>query len=117
MQRILTELTRQVGVRGAAAVTRDGMLIASALSAEVDEDTVAALGASLVLSTLRALGRLGMTEADRLLIIGSRGRIVLVDAGCAFLLVLTDVGINLDLTLLDITGAAYKLRKASRLEV
>jgi len=117
VKRILAELVENVGVRGAAVVTRDGMLVASALTGELDDDGIAALGASLVLRTVKALDRLAIDGIERMIVLGSRGKIILVDIGSTFLIAVTDLGINLDLTMLDISGAAHKLRKASRLEV
>jgi predicted regulator of Ras-like GTPase activity (Roadblock/LC7/MglB family) len=117
VRRLLNELTQNVGVRGAAAVTRDGMVVASALSGELDQDALAAVGAALAEHAIRALNALHVTQVDRLIIVGSRGKIILVDAEVAFLVVVTDLGINLDLTLLDIAAAAYKLRKAAQVEV
>lgn len=117
MRRILSELTQNVGVRGAAVITPDGMVVASALTGELNDESVAALGASLVLRAVHALERVGVRGIDRTVIVASRGKIILIDAGLAYLVVVTDLGINLDLTMLDISGAAYKLRKASRLEV
>ena len=117
MRQILTELTQKVGVRGAAVVTRDGMVAASALTADTDEDALAAIGASLVLDTIKALANVRMEDVERVVIVGTRGKIILVDAHFAFLVVVTDHTIRLDVTMLDIAGAAYKLRKASRMEV
>ena len=117
MKRILAELTDKVGVRGAAVVTRDGMVAASALDGGTDEDALAAIGASLVLNTVKALMNVHMEDVERVVIVGTRGKIILVDAGFAFLIVVTDHTINLDVTMLDIAAATYRLRKASRLEV
>ena len=117
MKRILKELIQKVGVRGAAVVTRDGIVAASALTRDIDEDALAAIGAALVLDTVKALARIHLEDVERVVIVGTRGRIILVDAGFAFLVVVTDHTIELDVTMLDIAGAAYKLRKASRLEV
>ena len=117
MRHILAELTQKVGVRGAAVVTRDGMVVASALSRDMDEDALAAIGASLVLNTIKALANIEMDDVERVVVLGTRGKIILVDAHFAFLVVVTDHTIKLDVTMLDIAGAAYKLRKASRLEV
>ena len=98
-------------------ITRDGMVAASVLTGELDEDALAALGAALVRHAVDALAGVQMSDVERLVVVGTRGKIILVDAGSAFLLVVTDFRVRLDVTLLDITGAAYKLRKASCLTV
>lgn len=117
MKRILTELTAKVGVRGAAVVTRDGMVAASVLDGSVDEEAVAAIGSYLVKNTVRVLAEVKMEDVERVVIVGTRGKIIVVDAGFAFLMVVIDHTINLDVTMLDVAAAAYRLRKASRLEV
>lgn len=117
MRDILQELNQAVGVRGSAVVTRDGMVAASELTAELDEDAVAAMASTLVLNTINTLARVGFGEFSLFTIQASSGKMVVADAGVAFLVVVTDPGVNLDLTLVDISAASYRLRKRGQLGV
>ncbi len=61
---------------------------------------------------------LGEPPDQRIISIGRFARLANPErAEVAFLVVVTDLGINLDVTMLDIAGAAYKLRKAAKVEV
>ena len=118
MKTILENLNRSVGVIGSAVMTLDGILVESAIagpseelgSSGNDRDALAAIGSSLVLSTGRSLGRLGC-GVESMTIDGSRGRIMLVCAGSAFLLVITDSTITLDSSMLDIRSAVERLQR------
>ncbi len=118
MKTILENLNRSVGVIGSAVMTLDGMLVESAIagpseglgSSANDREALAAIGSSLVLSTGRSLGRLG-AGVESMTIDGSRGRIMLVCAGSAFLLVITDSTITLDSSMLDIRSAVERLQR------
>jgi len=112
---ILQKLNQSVGVRGSAVITRDGMLVASELTAELDEQAVAAMAGTLVQRTLSTLSRAGFGDFSVLTIQASSGKMVMVDAEVAFLVAVTDPGVTLDLTMVDISAAAYRLKKRSRL--
>ena len=115
MRDVLRQLNQSVGVRGSAAITRDGMLVASELTAELDEQAVAAMAGSLVQNTLSTLSRAGFGDFSVVTIQASSGKMVMVDADLAFLVVVTDPGVTLDLTMVDISAAAYRLKKRGRL--
>jgi predicted regulator of Ras-like GTPase activity (Roadblock/LC7/MglB family) len=123
MKSILENLNRSVGVIGSAVVTPDGMLVASAIadSSEPlgagghDQDALAAIASSLVLSAGRSLKRLG-ADMSVMTVDGSRGKIVLVNADRTFLLVITDSGISLDATMIDIRVAVERLQRRISLD-
>ena len=115
MREVLQELNQSVGVRGSAVVTRDGMVVASLLTAELDEDAVAAMASALVLATLSTLQEAGFGEFSYFTIQATSGKMVLVDAQVAFLVVVTDPEVNLDLTMVDIAAASYRLKKRGQL--
>ena len=112
MKDILEQLNRSVGINGTAVVTRDGIPVMSRMPHGADEDKMAAIGSSLILSIVRSLGTLPQQEVQSLWVEGSRGRILLVNAGPVYLLVVTDPKINLDTTMLDIKSAAGRLERA-----
>jgi len=117
MKAILENLNHSVGVVGSAVMTHDGMLVTSAIGDRRDEDALTAIGSSLVHSARKSLRSFDASELKLMTIDGSRGRIVLVDAGKAFLLVITDAHVALDATLLDIRSTVGRLKKAISLDV
>ncbi len=116
MNSILENLNRSIGVIGSAVMTPDGMLAASAISDQRDQDALAAIGSSLVLSAARSLKLLGGTALDSLLVEGSRGRILLVNAGPAYLVVITDSSLSLDSAMLDVRGAVERIQRKINLD-
>lgn len=116
MKTILENLNRSVGVMGSAVMTPDGMVAVSAISDQQDQDALAAIGSSLVLSAQKSLKGFGGSELKEMTVDGSRGKIVIVNAGSAFLLVITDSTIALDTTMLDIRSAVGKLHKVIRID-
>jgi len=117
MHDILQELNRSVGVRGSAVVAHDGMLVASELTAGLDEDAVAAMAGSLVHNTISTLRRVGFGEFSLFTMQATSGKMVVADAEVAYLVVVTDPGVNLDLTMVDIAAASYRLAKRGQLGV
>lgn len=116
MKEILSQLNRCVGISGSAVITHDGIPVVSVIPDQTNEDKVAAIGASLIRSTVTGLGQLADQEVQSVWLEASRGRILLVNAGNIFLVVVTDPTINLDTTMLDIKSAANRLRRAVSLE-
>ena len=116
MKDILEQLNRSVGINGSAVITRDGIPVISAIPAQTNEDKMAAIGASLIRSVVRGLGQLADQEVQSVWVEASRGRIMLVNAGTVFLVVVIDPNINMDSTMLDIKSAANRLRRAVTLD-
>lgn len=116
MKSILEKLNRSVGISGSAVITHDGIPVVSVIPDQTDEEKTAAIGASLIRSAVKSLGELGAQEVRSVCLEASRGRILLVNAGNVFLVVVTDPTINLDTTMLDIKSAANRLEKAASLE-
>ena len=117
MKDILTQLNRSVGINGSAVITRDGIPVTSMMPNGANADKMAAIGSSLILTVVKSLEALPEQEVQSLWIEASRGRILLVNAGPVFLLVVTDPKINLDTTMLDIKSAANRLERAVTLDM
>ncbi len=116
MKSILENLNRSVGVVGSSVVTTDGMLVESVIADGHDQEALAAIGSSLVISAGRSLKNLDKADLGLMTIDGSRGKIVLVNAGSAYLLVITDSAISLDSTMLDIRVAVERLQRKISLD-
>ena len=112
MRRILQQLNREVGVKGSMVVSPDGLVIMAELGEDLDHEVVAAVVSNTISSTKRALNLLGAQRFERFILISAHGRMVFVDIELACLIVVTDKDMNIDFTLLEIDGAAHRIRNS-----
>ncbi|HNZ66036.1 MAG: roadblock/LC7 domain-containing protein [Planctomycetes bacterium] len=116
MLKVLKRLNREVGVKGSMVVSPDGLVVMSELGEGFNENVVAAMASSTINATKKALEYLGCHRFDRIILNSVHGRIVFVDIELACLLVLTDKNINIDFTLLEIDGAAHRIKNLWKLD-
>lgn len=112
---ILRRLNHGVGVRGSMIVTPEGIVVAADLGGELEEDRVAAMASSVIQETQRCLGKVNLGQFSEFVLTSVHGKMVFHDIGVAFLVVLTDKGINLDHTLIEIRGAAFKIKSRAKI--
>jgi len=99
-------------IEASAIVSVDGLIMASALPAEVEEDRVSAMSAALLSLGERISGELGRGGLDQVYIKGSNGFIVLTSVGAeAVLTVLARQEAKLGLIFLEMRRAAEDLVK------
>lgn len=110
MKEILQDLNQVAGVKGSMVVTQDGIVVAAALGNDLEEETVAAVSSHMILTSKRALERLGQRPFTRCILTSSWGRMVLVDLEIAFLVAITSQNIKLDVILIEIDSTAYRIR-------
>lgn len=68
-------------VEGSVVVSADGLVMASALPADVDEDRVAAMAAALLALGERSAGELNRGSLEDVFVKGESGYIILMGAG------------------------------------
>jgi predicted regulator of Ras-like GTPase activity (Roadblock/LC7/MglB family) len=118
LDRILAELVGQVPeVEAAAVVSFDGLPMASALPADMDEDRVAAMSAALLSLGERAAEGLGRGELSQVYVEGENGNVFLVSADDeAVLVAVTSKGAKVGMMLFEIRRAAEAMGKVLRVE-
>ena len=109
MIEILQELNKEVGVIGSLVVTRDGMVVASALGPHLDSDTVGALASNIIIATKKAMSLMGDAQSYRFVLASTHGRLVFEDIGIAYLVCVTHQNIALDQILLAMKTASYRI--------
>lgn len=114
MKEILAELNKEVGVRGSLIVTYDGIVVASDLGTGLQQDVVGAIASSAIQTIRKALGAIGQSGFTRFILNASHGKMVFNDLRIAYLVAVLDKRINLDLTLISIDGAAYRIRNKAQ---
>lgn len=115
IQDAIVELRRAPGVKGAAVVTRDGLVAASALDASTGPDVVAGLASYLLMSTNRCLSEGGLSPCESLTIFATNGRTRLVSLDDACLVVMFDQFSEPSKSDKDVAAAVASIRRAYRL--
>jgi len=113
----ITKLIKQLAsntpdVEASAVIDNDGLMIASALAKDVDDDAVAAMSAALLGIGERIVRELGRGNFEMVMTRGSAGYVILVRCGKdAVLSVLTSASAKIGLIFLDVKRAANDLAK------
>lgn len=115
LEHILKKLGNMGDVDGSAIVTRDGLLIASQLSSEIDAETFAAMSATMVGAAETAIAELKKGSVERVIVESKETKLVATGAGSNALLV-TMVGAfaNLGLVLVEMKKAAEEIEVEMR---
>jgi predicted regulator of Ras-like GTPase activity (Roadblock/LC7/MglB family) len=117
VRNILKRLNDVPGVKGSLVVTKDGMVIASHVTRNLDEELVAAMAAGVILSTRRALEKYGQRHFVRFTLVASHGKLILTDAGPAFLVVVMDRNVELGPVEIEIESAAMRIRNQGEIRI
>jgi uncharacterized protein len=112
---ILAKLNKTNGIRGSMIVNRDGIVVASDFSVELQETSVGAVSSSILSALEGALKRIDMGRFSRFMITGSENKVAMVDAGQAILLVLLNRDINMGMVNVDIKEAAAAVKEKSKM--
>jgi predicted regulator of Ras-like GTPase activity (Roadblock/LC7/MglB family) len=100
------------GLEASALISEDGLMIASALTPNLDESRVAGVTATLLNLGTRAAVELVRGEVKEVIIRGEKGYAVMIDVGRgALLLAVADETAKLGLTFFDMHEAIRALQK------
>jgi len=112
IEEVLSELRRVGGINASAAVTRDGLLIASDVMGDIDAETFAAMTATMTGAAETAMNEVRAGNIQRVIVEGESAKIIAMGAGPkALIVVLTDPDAPLGLALLKISDASRKIAK------
>ena len=111
IQATLVDLRRAPGVKGAALVTSDGLMVASALDEGAREDVIAGLTSFLLMTTARCLQENGMPAFTGYALHATHGKTIFAEVKDSFLVVLMDQFADVDACKGDIGAAALQLRR------
>ena len=99
-------------IEATAVVSADGLIIASALPRDVEEDRVSAMSAAMLSLGERIAAELGRGQLDQVFIRGENGYVVLMSIGTeAVLTALTRREAKLGMIFLDMKRAAAELSR------
>jgi len=112
LKSVLMEFNRNAGVLASALVTRDGILISSALPEDIDAEAFAAMTATMVGAAETAFSELKAGIAERVIVEGSRVKIVAMGAAEDVIFVaMAESGATLGLILHQMSKASEKVKK------
>jgi predicted regulator of Ras-like GTPase activity (Roadblock/LC7/MglB family) len=112
---ILGKLNKTSGIRGSMIVNRDGIVVASDFSVELQETSIGAVASSILSALEGALKRIQMGRFTRFVITGSENKVAMVDAGQAILLVLLNRDVNMGMVNVEIKEAAAAVKEKSKM--
>ena len=115
MKAVLHTLIDTISARGALVVAPDGMLIAAEVREGVDLDRLAALGASILTGIGARLAAAGMPGFTQIEVAAEEGKVILVEAGPTYLLVLLGARLELGPASLEIRSAAHRIAREASL--
>jgi len=112
MFQILEELNKTAGINGSMIVGKDGIVIAADLNANLQDEAVGALAASIVDTVKKSMERLSNENLRQITVEASKGKLFLTDVRIGILAVTTDPQVNVGLVRLEIKNAAEKIKIA-----
>jgi predicted regulator of Ras-like GTPase activity (Roadblock/LC7/MglB family) len=117
MDKILKDLNSSTGAKGSVVVTHDGMVVAGDIHWEVEKDVVGALSSFLVMATDRCLQQGKMGKLNRMTMIATHGKLIIVSLQGYFLVVLVDQFAAMDQVTPRIDAAGHELIKLTQMKV
>lgn len=110
MKEVLISLNKEVGIKGSMIVTRDGVVVASEIPPPLNSDQVAAIASSTIMRINASLKGIGAGDFTRYLFNSTYGKMIFLETGDAYLVVVLDKHINIDFTMLAVLSAARKIK-------
>ena len=117
MKEYLTRLNECVGIRGSLVITRDGVIVASSMGDELEQETIGALASSVLNALIGPGASPWVGEVSRFTLTARHGRLIFEIMKSLVLVVATDKDIDLDITQLEISGMAKRFQRMVRISV
>jgi len=108
---VVERLVQVKGVVGSILVAKDGLVVASNLSVQVQDEIVAAMVSAIGTTAVKASEMIEQGTLKSIIIEGERGKLFLADADIGYLGVLTVSDANIGLIRLELMEATETLRR------
>lgn len=115
MKTILAELNETISGRGSIILSKDGLLIASDVQSGVDVERLSALGAAIVTEIGQSIQDAGLDAFSQVEVAAEQGKMILVEAGPTYLLVLLGARLEIGPGSIEIRSAAHRVERAAEL--
>ena len=111
LEKLLIDLKRVGNIEASAVVSRDGLLMASDISAGVHAETFAAMNATMMGAAETAVSELKKGFPDRVIIESKEAKVIVTGAGPkALLIVMTTPDAGLGLILVEMEKTTEKIK-------
>ena len=111
MRQILKDLNEETGTLGSIVITPDGILVAAALNASLQEDAMAAFASSLLVSMKHRLAQLRATSCLTCCTLkASNGALMFLDMENAYLVLVADPEGKLDPNVAAVQNAVHRIK-------
>lgn len=117
MADVLSELRDSVSVKGCLVMMHDGIIVTDNLEDQLDPDHISGLTSFLTSTLKRVLTEADMGSFSSFTIHSTHGKVLVVDIGEAYLVIITNQFGKLDMATLEIQEAALQLRRLSRISI
>lgn len=111
----VTELHRLPGVKGAALVTNDGLVVAASLDENFQSEVISGLTSYLLMTTQKCLEEGGLGKATQYVLTATHGKAVVVTIDDSSLVVMLDQFADPTQAKREAREAAQRIQRASRL--
>jgi len=115
MKEVLSELNQEVGVKGAMVLTHDGVVVTAEIAPPLHSDQVAAIASNSIKDINASLKEMGASPFSKFIFNSTYGKMVFLETGTAYLVVVLDKHLNLDFTMLAISSAGRRIRSLGRI--
>ena len=115
MKDILSELNETISGRGSVILSKDGLLIASEVRSDTDVERLSALGAAIVTEIGKSMQNAGLQTFSQVEVAAEQGKVILVEAGPTYLLVLLGARLEIGPGSIEIRSAAHRIARAAEL--
>lgn len=109
MYQILEALNKTSGITGSMVVGNDGIVIASDLNTQIEEETIGALAASITSNIQKSLERMESAPLKQVTIEADNAKLFFYDARVGILVVIAEPGVNIGLVRLEVKNAISRL--------
>ncbi|RKZ34480.1 hypothetical protein DRQ33_02065 [bacterium] len=111
VKEVVERLAQVKGVVGSILVARDGLVVASNLSVQVQDEVVAAMVSAIGGTAVKASEMMGQGKLRNIVLEGENGKVFLTDSGIGYLGVLTAPDANIGLVRLELMETSETLKK------
>lgn len=115
MKAFLNNINRVKGVLGSMLVGKDGMIVATEVSDDVDQELVSAVASSIVSTLDKVMVKLELGRFSSFVISGIKGKVALMDTGVSFLVVMLEKEANVGLILVELKDSAKQIQESLKL--
>lgn len=116
ISQILQSLNKINKIKGSMVITTEGIIISSEINIDVDKDRLSAFCSDIGLSITNSLNKIESKPFLRYIINSDKWKLCFINIGKSYLIVISEVGIDITTLNVELYRTADLLKKTGRLE-